>query len=730
MRKYLWIAVLPFLSVSFAQEAKVTYSTVAVTAKKAIADLAKKSGMQLECSPSMDSEILVLRLKDASMDQVMAQIAAVTSGTWTKEGEKYYLVADGSARNVEAAKQRQRNFDKLSASLKKLADSIKPKPKDPKNSKTDEEDQVPAQFAMMGMGNEDMIKIALAIGAGPLSAVPDGGRVVFSTNPNRMQSSLPSSVNAIITDYVAQHNKAAAAAKQEEPAKEQQDSNMAAFMEIFGSRFKKPETITTPPAKALVVASRRGMFMGFTLQLKLYDANGKTLATDSLPLSLDLPFDPQELAKPQAPPASQGPEIQLSPLAKELYDAGNSMSSIFGGGGLAHTKLSDALMAALKDPVEHDPLSYVHSEALLAIADQRNEQLVADLPDAVTSFFGNLVAKSKLTAASFLKEIKGDDKTQVKEANGWLTVMPDNPIQSRKERLNRVALRTLIQSAQSQGYTSLDDLAAYAQKNESPMDAQASMMYVMLFAPGALQQGMMGIVDWDMLRLYGMMDANQRQLLKQGRRVPFGQLTPEEQAQLTKMLFGADAALNAETRQDGTAKKQDPLTEMIFSQIERYSGGNENDFRTEPTEIMPNGLPTNGYVLLNYSTQPVAQPQTMSTDFGRGASMGPMELGMLKFFKDDPNMSQISGAIPTVDDLKVGTRSVYNFSFYVAPFVSEKQTLNDDVIPKDAPVYKMANLPSDFQKQIDDMAAAMSKNPIWKMIGQMGGFGQRAVPPQ
>lgn len=716
---------------SFAQEAKVTYTTVAVSAKKAIADLAQKSGLPLQCSASMDGEILALRLKDAPVDQVMAQIAAATSGTWSKEGDKFYLVPDGSARNMEAAKLRQRYAEKIAATLKKLEDSLKPKPKDPKAPKTEEEPAIPSQFAMMGMGNSYMIRLASAIGANQLSSVPDGGRVVFSTNPTRMQSSLPGSANAIISDYVVEHNKLAAAAKQDEPAKVDQDPNMAAFMELFSSRMKKPETITGPPAKALVVASRRGMFMGYTLELKLYDANGKTLATETLPLSLDLPFDPQELMNPKPAPKDEGAEITLSPLALELYKAGNSFSNFRGGGGAANVKLSDALMAQLKDPVEHDPLSYLHSEALIAIANQRNEQMVADIPDSVSSFFDNLVAKGKLTATSFLAQIKGDDKAQVKEANGWLIVTPDNPVRSRKERLDRVALRTLIQTSQSRGYVSLDDLAAYAQKNESPMDAPASMTYIVLFAPGAMQQGMMGLVNWDMLRLYGMIDVSQREALQRGRRIPFSQLTPGEQAQLTKMLFGADGTLSAENPQSGDpAKKQDPLTEMIFSQIERFAGGNEKDFRTEPTEVMPNGLPGNGYVVLNYTSQPVAQPQTMSTDFGRGTSMGPMELGMLKFFKDDPNMSQVSGAIPTIEDLKVGTRSVYNFSFYVASLVSQKQTLNDDVIPKDAPVYKMANLPSDFQKQINDMAASMSKNPIWKMIGQMGGFGQRAVPPQ
>jgi hypothetical protein len=167
-----------------------------------------------------------------------------------------------------------------------------------------------------------------------------------------------------------------------------------------------------------------------------------------------------------------------------------------------------------------------------------------------------------------------------------------------------------------------------------------------------------------------------------------------------------------------------------MTSMSRFTGGNDNDYRTEPTEIMPNGLPSDGFVSVNFSSEPVAQPQTMSTDLGRGSVLGPMELGMFKYFKEDPNMAQIGGQMPTFDDMKVGTRSIYDFSFNVAPQVSQKGSLHDDKIAKDAQTFKMGSLPSDFQKRIDDFAAMMKKNPLWGAIGRMGGLGQRAMPPQ
>jgi hypothetical protein len=740
VRKFICFALAALTCASLAQDSKVTYTTVAVSAKKAIADLAQKSGMKIECSPSMEKEILVLRLNDAPIDAVMKQIAAVTSGAWNKEGETYYLVANGSARQIEANRILQRDADAMTKMLKAQITGMA---KRDKNAPP----EAASIFGINMGGNSALAQIALAIGTTQLASVSDGGRVVYSTNPTGMQKSLPGSATQFINQFVIDYNKLAAMQKQDEPAKADSDENTAMFMEMFGNRMRKPKPITGPPAKALVVVSRKNMFFnsGLSLELKLYDANGKVLTTSTLPLSMGgMPFGAVAAAAVEdgkagdqtAAPAKKeegkkvdSREIKLSTLSAELH----KMDGSFGrGGGAASLKLSKDLMDALRDPVEHDPLSFVHSEGLIQIAENRNEQLVADLPDSVTSILGFLTDKGTLTTDTFLTEIKGDDKAAVVEGNGWMVVSPADGAKSRKERIDRYALRTLIQVADSKGSVGLDDVASYATKNESPMEgAPASMSYIMLFAPGAVQQGMMGQVNWDMLRFYGLLDPAQKQSLRQGTRLAFNRLTSGQEAQVTKMVFGAKESLVVETRQNRPGQpKEDPITQMIRSQMEMFGGGNENDYRTEPTEVMPSGLPQDGFIVVDFSSEPVGQPQTMSTDLGRGISLGPTELGLFKFFKDDPQMAGMSGEMPTMDDIKVGTRSIYNFSFYVAQAVCEKQTLNDDAIAKDAPVYKVGNLPADFQKRIDEMANSLKNNPMFKMISKMGGFGSKVPPPQ
>ncbi len=750
MRKLIWLAILAFACAASAQT-KVTYTTVAVNAKKAVDELAAKSGMNLRCSAAMSQEILILRLQDAPMDEVMKQLAAVTMGAWQKEGDISYLVPNTGARLLEANKNQQHFAERIAKTLKTAQEQLAKAPAAPQPG------MPAAMFGISPIGGGSLNKLALAIGPAQLASVPENGRVVFSTSPNRLQRGLPAAAMPIINEFVLEYNRAAASAKHDEPAKNEQPPEMAAFMQLLGSRARKPEQITGPPAKALVVAARRGMMGGgYSMTLKLYDAQGRILATANTNISTEMPFSPMDLLQPKNPPANSGKEIALSPLSKELYGIGESLSVL---GGSSRLKMSKELTEALKDPVEHDPLSFVHSEALIAIATERNEQLVADLPDGVMSFLDNLRAKGKLTAQSYLSEISGQgapappakpakpgqatgdepaaeavssgdspDRAKVQEANGWLVVSPADSDKARTQRTDRGSLRTLIRVAVTQGYVGLDDLADYSLKNGSPLDAApASGMYIMTFAPNALQEGMMGLTNWDLLKFYGLLGGSQRQSLREGGRLAFGQLSPAQQNQTAKMVFGADAALTIDS--GGRKQPSDPLTEIITTQLDRALGSAENDYRSEPTEVMPNGLPADGFISVKFTSEPIAQAQTMSTDLGRMSSLSSLELGIFKMFKEDPKMSQLAGAMPTFDDLKVGNRAVYAFSFNVAPGVSEKGTLNDDRIPKEAPVYKLNALPQDFQKRIDDMAANFKKNPIWSMIGAMGMLGQKAPPP-
>ncbi len=710
VRKLLFFAVLACCSLAATQT--VTYTTAAVPAKVAIETIAKQTGVKLDCSPAMRTEIVILHLTNAPLAQVLAQIASVTSGTWTKEGDITYLVPSSAARQREEQQVQREYRDRIAAALKKIEDAqkeaAKPKP-----------DQQDMRVFMAVTGGGALSGLARAIGIDGLASIGKGQRVVFSTAPTSMQRPLPAVAMSLIFEFVKEHNAIAAAVKADEPAKAAQEPDTQAFMAIFMP--KKPKVITGTPAKALVVATRQG-FVGLTLQVKLYDADGKVLAQQMVPLGIDVGFDPASFATPKKPtPPPTGVTVELSPYAKEIYEAGGAIGAMGGGSRL---KLTPKLLETLHDPVNHDPLSFVYSEGLIAAAKDKKEQLVANLPDGVLSLFSNMSTAPKLTTDSFLKSIEAQAK--VTDASGWMTVRPANPVEAREQRTDRVALRTLIAASVSNGYASLDDVAAYALRNPAPMtDAPASTMYVLLFAPNVLEQGMTGLVNWNLVRLYGTLSVTQKQGLRQGERIPFSRLDPTQRGLVQKMLFGEETDLDV----DGAAPAGDPLTNTMMKQISRFSGGSEGDYRTEPTEIMANGLPANGVINITASVEPVAQAQTSSTDFARAAMLGPTELGLLDYMKDEMKSSQMASSIPTLDDLRIGTRTILNFTFVVADGVSQKGTLNDDQVPKDGPVYKMSALPADFVKAIADRKESLKKNPFWKMIATFGGMGQRGGPP-
>lgn len=727
MRRFSFIAILALAGAVWAQDAfpdvKVTYTTVAVTPRQALAEISAKTGVQLQSTPTMDREVLVLRLKDAPLGDAMRKIAQATAGAWEKKGEIYYLIADMTKRQQEAATAQQKYAEGIAKRLQKMREEMT-KAKQPP-TKTAGADDADDFMGFLSMGESSLQKMVVALGASAIAQVGEGGRVVYATQPNRMQRPLPGAVSSLIGEFIVEYNKQAVADKQSEGDLSGAPPEAAAFLEMF--KQPKREVVKGNPAKTLVILERReGMFGGVKLEVKLFDQNGVVLANQSSQISVDMPFDPKDYGKPAPAPTKPSPKIELSPVSKELFTVGQSFSSM---GAASNLKLSPELMAAFADPVARDPLSFVDSEGLIAVAENRDRQLVADLPDDLLSFWGNLKAKGDLTIDSFLDGLKEDDATVIEDADGWMVVSPGQPVEARADRTDRFALRTLIQAAQRQGYVSLDDVAAYALKNDSPMDgAPASTAYIMVFAPNAIQAGMMGSTDWDLLRLYGNLSAVQRQNLKEGGRVGFGQLSPAAQSLLTQMLFGAKTALQVDTNQP--KKESDPLMDMMMSQMSRFGqGGGGGDFRTEPTEAMPQGLPPAGYLQVAFSSEPIAMAQTISTDFGRNFALSSMELGLFKFFKEDPSMSEVAGELPTFDDLKIGVRSVWNFSLVVAPQVSQKGTLNDDRIPKDAPVYKLDALPEDFRKRIDDMAAKMKKNPVWSAIGKMGGMGRQVPPP-
>jgi hypothetical protein len=100
---------------------------------------------------------------------------------------------------------------------------------------------------------------------------------------------------------------------------------------------------------------------------------------------------------------------------------------------------------------------------------------------------------------------------------------------------------------------------------------------------------------------------------------------------------------------------------------------------------------------------------------------------MLKMFKEMPGMEQAASFMPNIDEVRLGDRTVYDFTFTVADGVTLERTLNDDRMSANSPVYKMSNLPADFTKKIDERLAAFKKIPFFDPAFFQG--GNRGTPP-
>lgn len=726
--------VLATVSLSQSESPKITFSTVAVPIGTALTELSKQAGIRLTASPQVASEIIVLSLKNVPLDDVKTQIAKACSAKWEMVQGGEMLIPDVVVRRQEDQKEKAEYTAQIQKALKRMVEALNPPKKDPKKKVDDEEMEMDMDmmFQPRGASSKAITLLANGIGATNLASIDAKSRVVYSTNPTRMQRQLPGNYSHILGQLVTEHNAEVARSLKDQANNPREIDPMEKRMrEMFGNLGDfEPKPIEGTPSKAILVCTRQRMFGGLSLNLLVFNEKGAVVirgtqmirAGDSMFGGMDMEdfeFGEDGLPKAKAQTKAEAGEkpITYSDTTKELMELGNVMTMA------SNTKpMSEELKMKLLHPDQYDPLSFTHSEALLATATQRGKPLVAVLPDEMESFMGMFRATTgETTPSAYLQSIA--TAANVSADGPFILVRPLEPAKSRRERIDRAALGLFLRTVEAKGTVFLDDLATYAQKSNSPMEDSLAMRYFMVFAPNAIQSGMGGQVSWDMLRFYGGLSTLQKKNMGEGGRLGFNQLSPIQAAALRQMVFGPETALIVD---DPNAKKPDFELPSIFRGA--MMGAMMNDYRTEPTEVMPNGLPANGYVELKLTNDRVAQPTGSVQAMFRNAVLGADELAMLKMFKDMPGMEQMAGMMPTIDEVRLGERTVYDFKFHFAPSVTMDKSLNDDRISSASPVVKMANLPPEFSKKIDERLAAFKKLPFFDPAFFQGGGGG-VTPP-
>jgi hypothetical protein len=229
---------------------------------------------------------------------------------------------------------------------------------------------------------------------------------------------------------------------------------------------------------------------------------------------------------------------------------------------------------------------------------------------------------------------------------------------------------------------------------------------------------------WWMIRFYGHMPEEMRAVLMNGGRIALGNISGGARTDLEALVYGSSNHLSIE---DGKKKIEDDYPSFMRMSLGSFDA---TDYKSEPTEVAPNGLPADGWVDLKGTTEPFASivGDNTSPIMAMLGSLGPEEFALINLFKTQKGAESMASMLPPMNRLKIGSQSVMNFTFHLTPQVVVKETLKDRHLDKNAEVISEKNLPSEFQKLIASKMEALKKSPFGQMGGMFGGGGNAIHP--
>jgi hypothetical protein len=580
--------------------------------------------------------------------------------------------------------------------------------------------------------NDDPIfyQFLVSVGANALATLPDSGRVVFSTRPTAKQIAIPSDMSQQLMEYVQRHNKAVKEDQAKmigQPIPDDGDAGMVTEFGMLPNRI-----IKSPPSKADFIVSRATMFSmlsgdGLSISVVLYDAKGKELAREMTQIAQSFfGMSPDELAaadqgaadpsKKSTPPSAEKP-LELSTDTQRFIKG--LMSATGGGPDGPGSAMTPAVRKEIHDrmltPNMFDPLSYP-GELLVATAKARNLELVASLPDSFSSWLMSLMMGTA-TPTAILKRLDGDSNLAVGKPTGWLVISPTH---FESEPMSRDELGVMCRAYDGKSEFSLDDLLALARHGFGTSGASGGMqLWITL-----LNIQLMSLAfteDWDMIRLYDALSDTQKSELQKNGRVLVANFDDRARDLADRLVYGSGGgfmdSMGSQLMID-PPKQTDPLLGDIGGDVENImsdygmDGVNPNDYRSEPTEVAPNGIPNQAFFTLQVSGQMVIRPAIKpgnalgSMPFMQEALPVEQVAQMIASFerlKDAPSDQGGSYAQLIRDsykDVQVGTLTHLHFRIYAG----RDSFRSGDVITSAFPgsmMYTLHTLPPDLQKKFD-----------------------------
>ncbi|MCX7798764.1 MAG: hypothetical protein N2109_00290 [Fimbriimonadales bacterium] len=689
----------------------------AMPLSRAIPELSRALGRSLAVSSELAGEVVVLRVQGAEPAEVLRRLAEATEATWVEQNGLLRLALTDAQRKQQRDAELAYRERAVGEAIRKMAEPLARHPNFDQQAM--EEASQRSQGAAVRQGGfsplamvqagrnviagnpatptgRAVARLARLIGARALAQLGDGERIVFSTQPNPMQRRFPNGGFDAIRLLVAEQSRYADA----EGAR--QDGGIEQLLgAVFGGGTRS--AVSGTPAKALLSVQRQKLLDGYEFRIALFDGDGRQVFTDGMTMLLET--SGLNLLDALGQPPSDGEEIELSPVSREL------LQSLRGLTGLAFGQapslgMSPEVAGRLRRPDLYEPLEYFHGEVFRGIGKAYGKNVVAAIPDGALASSSFLLPGQKLTVSAFLKGLQ-DLKTMTVQTEGdWIVGKPTRPWYQRQQRQDRAALARLIASAGARGTLRLDDLASYALTNPPLLESPVASLLALLTIPGAASNP--NSMQWELLRFYGSLTAGQRQRLAAGDAIPLRELTPSQRGNVWRMVY---------------------LPGFLGLGGLSVAGGLPAPLaRTEPTEILPNGLPPGS------SLQVGIQRSEVVVDAGESrpglrlfSALGAEELGAMMQLREDPTMGAMVGPLlPDWKQFRLGEKVRYSFLFRFTPEVVLGGSLEDVVLDERAPAASFEQLPQAFRDRVQRAREQMRQGAA--QLGSLFGGGQ--APPR
>jgi len=700
-----------FASMAAAQSisTRVTYFTRAARASVVVKELGRLAKIDLQATPNIDGEILVIDVKNQPLSELMSRIATVTDGEWKQVGPAYRLQANQALRSKEERDELEKRAKDIRKTIleqdkgerRRLAEweqvhaySERQKKVGPSatidQGLKEKMESLSASFMNFfpdNVGSEDLsigaittTRLLERVDPVVLAKIKPGDVVVFSTKPTPTQFKLDKNAMSLVNELVEEYNKNNALS----PPQTRRASH-------GGHTFTfTPPAHIGPISKTLVTVDINREFELFEVSLSLYGSDGKNVFTKSRPRPILFPTI--SATAETSVQAIRSATTKLVPTPKVRYST-DSIALTSGNYGQflnVRSALSSGLRRKLFHPELYDPLSFASTDDILAFSRQSGKPLIADMSDDW------VVGQSKMfemfpgiDVKTVEKQMGENGEETVLADNTYTLVKPSSAPTSRMHRVNRFALRRLLRKIEENSVASIDEIASYAMHAPDPDSCGTIRNYIDYLVPDAtVDENSQNEAMWEMLRVVASLSSKDRTILKRGGRIYFRSLNAIGRLNVSKMVYGADC----------------PVT--IQSNVPAWV---PSDFRVgylgeDPTEFAPSGLPNDGWLELRTTHESIAYPlDPVKVAIDHHGVLDPENFAELKSTDDNRSGPNVLGR------LKIGTRSILNFTFQITPRVTIKQTLREDHIPKNAPIVTIDHLPANFRKQIADRLKAMKK---------------------